>query len=99
MNTGKEFLFEIGSSSNISAPLHLIAAHRKTQQIVPTSTDNPPANLSNNRLKNVFFSRKIYVGKYFVEIGGIRFPKDPINFNYTEKNCLDRNGELILCLE
>ena len=40
VSNGREFQLDIGSASNINAPLYLIAAHQKTQRIDPADPTN-----------------------------------------------------------
>ena len=60
----------------------MIAAHQKTQRI------DPARNLSNNRFNNAIFDN-VTVEKYFAEIDGIKYPKDPKKINYPENNYLN----------
>ena len=85
----QKFQLDIGSSSNINAPLFLIAAHQKTQRTNLDSTTNPPAKLSNTRFNNAIFD-VLNVEQYFVEIDSMRYPKDPIMTNYPENNYLNQ---------
>ena len=77
VNTGNENQLDIGSESNINVPLYLTAAHQETQR------DNPA--IPPNQLINAVFD-KVDVKRYFVEIDGVRYPKDPVEINYSEKN-------------
>ena len=81
VNTGKEIHLDIGSSSNIFAPLFLLPAHEKKQRIDPASATNPPARVTNNRFKDVTFD-KVKFEQYVVKSDGIRQPKDLIMTNY-----------------
>ena len=81
VNTGNEYPLDIGSASNINIPLYLIVAHQKTQR------DNParPAN----QFKNAVFDH-VDVKRYFVAIECVRYPKDPIETNFSEYKYLDQ---------
>ena len=78
--------------SNINSPLYLIAAHQLTKRPDPA---NPAINLSNNRFNNAIFDLA-KVRKYYVEIDGVRYPKNPIMKNYDENNYLDQYRDLKL---
>ena len=96
VDTAKEFQIDISSASNIKSPIHLISAHQLTQR--PDSAD-PTINLSRNRFNNAFFDH-VKVRKYYVEIGGVRYPKNPIMINYDENNELDQYRDLkLFCKE
>ena len=87
VNTGNEYQLDIGSASNINMPLYLIAAHQKTQRENPA---RPPNQFNNAAFDNVDVKR------YFVEIDGVRYPKDPVETNYSEKKYLDQYRDLKL---
>ena len=88
VNTGNEYQLDIGSASSINVHLYLIAAHQKTQRETPAK---PP-----NQLNNAIFDTNNDVKRYFVEIDGIRYPKDPIETNYSENKHLDHYRDLKL---
>ena len=69
VNTGNEYQLDIGSASNTNIPLYLIVAHQKTQR------DNPARPI--NQFNNAVFDH-VDVKRYFVEIDGVRYPKDPV---------------------
>ena len=75
VDTGNEYQLDIGPASNINVPLYLIVAHQKTQR------DNPaiPANQFNNAVFD-----NVDVKRYFVEIDGVRYPKDAVETNFSE---------------
>ena len=85
VNRGNEYQLDIGSVSNINIPVYLIVAHQKTQR------DNParPANQF-----NIAVVDNVYVKRYFVEIDGIRYPKDPIETNFSDNFYLDQYRDL-----
>ena len=85
VNTGNENQLDFGSESNINIPLYLIAAHQKTQRDNPS---RPP-----NQFNNAVFD-KVDVKRYFVEIDGVRYPKDPVEMNCSENKCLDQYRDL-----
>ena len=86
-NAGNEYQLDIGSASNISIPLYLIVAHQKTQRDNPAS---PP-----NQFSNAIFDH-VDVKRYFVEIDGVRYPKDPVEKNFSENKYLDQYRNLKL---
>ena len=92
VDTAEECHIDISSASNIVSPLHLIAPHQLTQR--PDSTD-PTKNLSNNRFNTALFDHA-KVGKKYVEIDGVRYPKSPILINYDANKYLDQNRDLKL---
>ena len=92
VDTAKEVQIEISSASNINSQLHLIAAHQLTQRPDPA---DPTVNLSKNRFSNAFFDH-VKVRKYYVEIDGVRYPKNPIMINYDQNNYLDHYRDLRL---
>ena len=92
VDTAREFQLDISSASNINSPLYLIAAHQKTQRADPA---NPAKNLFNNRFNNAIFDH-VNVRKYYSEIDGIRYPKNPVMVNYEENNYLEQYQALKL---
>ena len=92
VDTAKEFQVDISSASNINSPLYLIAAHQKTQRPDPA---NPANNLSKNRFNNAIFDH-VNVRKYYSEIDGIRYPKNPVMANFAENNYLEQYKDLKL---
>ena len=91
-DTARDFQVDISSASNINSPLYLIAAHQKTQRPDPA---NPANKLSNNRFNNAIFDHS-EVKKYYWEIHGVRYSKNPIMVNFEEKNYLDQYSDLKL---
>ena len=92
VNAAKEFQIDKSSASNINSPLYLIAAHQKTQRPDPA---NPAVNLSNNRFNNAIFD-DVEVRKYYAEIDGVRYPKNPVMVNFAENNYLEQYRDLKL---
>ena len=90
VDTAREFQIDISSASNINSPLNLIAAHQKTQRPDPT---NPASILSNNRFNNSIFD-DVEVRKYYSEIDGVRYPKNPVMVNFAENNYLEQYRDL-----
>ena len=87
VNTGNEYQLDIGSASNINIPLYLIVAHQKTQRENPA---RPP-----NQFNNAVFDH-VNVKRYFVEIDGVRYPKDPVETNFPDNRYLDQYRDLKL---
>ena len=92
VNTAREFQIDISSASNINSPLYLIAAHQKTQRPDPA---NPANNLPNNRFNNAIFD-EVEVRKYYSEIDGVMYPKNPVMVNFAENNYLEQFRDLKL---
>ena len=90
VDTAREFQLDISSASNINSPLYLIAANQKTQRPDPA---NPAKNLSNNRFTN---ADHVDVRKYYSEIDGIRYPKNPVMVNFEENNYLEQYKDIKL---
>ena len=92
VDTAREFQVDISSASNINSPLYLIAAHQKTQRPDPA---NPAKNLPNNRFNNSIFE-DVEVRKYYSEIDGVRYPKNPVMVNFAENNYLEQYRDIKL---
>ena len=92
VDTAREFQVDISSASNINSPLYLLAAHQKTQRPDPA---NPANNLSNNRFNNAIFGH-VDVRKYYSEIDGIRYSKNPVMVNFEVNNYLKQYKDLKL---
>ena len=92
VNAAKEFQVDISSASNINSPLYFLAAHQLTQRVDP---DDDALFLTKNRFKNAIFDH-VDVRKYYVEIDGVRYPKNPIMVNYDENNYLEQYRDLKL---
>ena len=87
VNTGNEYQLDIGSASNKNIPLYLVVAHQKTQR------HNPPRNAI--QFKNAVFDN-VDVKRCFVEIDGVRYPKDPVELNFSDNKYLDQYEDLKL---
>ena len=87
VKTGTEYQLDKGSASNINNPLYLIVAHQKTQRENPAR----PRNQFNN---SIFVH--VDVKRYFVEIDGVRYPKDTVETNFSDKKYLDQYKDLKL---
>ena len=83
-NDGRELQVDIGSAQNINSPLYLITAFQTADRTAPNKNSNPAIFDNNN------------VTKYFVEIDGIRYPKDGVLTNYETNSYLDQYRDLKL---
>ena len=81
--TDAVYQYDIGSAQSVNSPKYLIATHHTSGRL-------------NARNKRVNISRfdNLYVRKYFVEIDGIRFPRDSVLINYSENDYFDQNRDL-----
>ena len=94
VDTAKEFQIDLSSASNINSPLYLIAAHQKTERL-----DAAGNRLSKNRFNNSIFD-DVQVRKYYSEIDGVRYPKNPVMVNFAENNYLEQYRDLnLFCKE
>ena len=85
INVRSEFHVDKGSAQNIKIFDYVMAAHQSLARFgVP------------NKTSNIAFFDNLDVRKYFVEISGQRYPKDAVNINYTEDDCLDQYRDLKL---
>ena len=72
--------------------MYFIAAHQKTQRPDPA---NPANNLSNDRFKHAIIDHA-GVRKYYSEIDGVRYPKNPVLVNFVENIYLEQYKDLKL---
>ena len=90
VDTAEPFQIDISSTSIINSPLYIIAAHQKTQRPHPADAT---LNLSKNRFNNAILDHA-QVKKYYVEVDGVRYPKNPIMTNFDDNNYLDQYRDL-----
>ena len=83
-NDGRELQVDIASAQGINSPKYLIAAFQTNVRTAPNKNSNPAIFDSN------------HVTKYFVEIDGIRYPKDGVLTNFDENAYLDQYRDLKL---
>ena len=83
-NDGRELQVDIGSAQHINIPKYLISAFQTNARKTPNKASNP-AIIDNN-----------HVTKYFVEIDGVRYPKDGVLTNCEENSYLDQYRDLKL---
>ena len=77
-NDGRELQVDIGSAQHINSPKYLIAVFQTTARTTRTKAAKPAIFDIN------------HVTKYFVEIDGIRYPKDGVLTNFEENSYLDQ---------
>ena len=46
-----------------------------------------------NKIKNIEIFIDFVVRKYFVEIGGVKYPKEAVNVNYAAVDYIDQNRD------
>ena len=85
VNTDLEYQLDIGSSANINSPKYLIVAHQTAAR-----------SGASNKANNISIFDNLDIRKYFVEIDGIRYPKDSVHVNYTENDYLDQYRDIKL---
>ena len=83
-NDGRELQVDNGSAQQINSPKYLISAFQTNARTSPNKTVNPAIFDSN------------HVTKYFVEIDGVRYPKDRVLTNFEENSYLDQYRDLKL---
>ena len=83
-NDGRELQVDIGSAQQINSPKYLISAFQTPARTTPNKASNPAIFDSN------------HVTKYFVEIDGVRYPKDGVLTNFEENSYLNQYRDLKL---
>ena len=83
-NDGRELQVDIGSARHINSPKYLISAFQTMARTTTNKASNPAIFDNNN------------VTKYFVEIDGVRYPKDGVLNNFEENSYLDQYRDLKL---
>ena len=83
-NDGRELQVDIGSAQHINSPKYLISAFQTQARTTPNTNGNPAIFDSN------------HVTKYFVEIDGVRYPKDGVLINFEENSYLDQCRDIKL---
>ena len=83
-NAGRELQVDIGSAQQINSPKYLIAAFQTNDRTTPNKNANPAIFDGN------------HVTKYFVEIDGVRYPKDGVLLNFEENSYLDQYRDIKL---
>ena len=70
---------DIGSAQSVNSPKYLIASHQTAARL-----NAPDKCLNISRFDN------LNVRKYFVEIDGVRYPRDGVLTNYGENDYIDQ---------
>ena len=83
-NDGRELQVDIGSAQKINSPKNLISAFQTIARKIPNKASNPATFDSN------------HVTKFFVEIDGVRYPKDGVLINFEENSYLHQFRDLKL---
>ena len=83
-NADRELQVDIASAQQINSPKYLISAFQTNARTTPNKAANP-AIFDDNHVK-----------KYFVEIDGVRYPKDGVLVNFEENSHLDQYRDLKL---
>ena len=83
-NDGRELQIDVASAQGINSPKYLISAFQTNARTTPNKASNPAIFDHNN------------VTKYFVEIDGIRYPKDGVLNNFGENSYLDQYRDIKL---
>ena len=83
-NDGREFQVDIGTAQKINSPKYSIGVLRTNARRTPNKANNPSAFDTN------------HVTKYFVEIDGVRYPKDGVLTNFGGNSYLDQYRDLKL---
>ena len=83
-NNGRGLQVDIGSAQNINSPKCLITAFQTIARTTANKASNPAIFDDDN------------VTKYFVEIDGIRYPRDGVLINFEENSYLDQYRDLKL---
>ena len=81
-NDGRELQIDVASAQGINSPKYLISAFQTNARTTPNKASNPAIFDHNN------------VTKYFVEINGIRYPKDGVLNIFRENSYLDQYRDL-----
>ena len=83
-NDGRELQVDIGSAQHNNSPKYLTSAFQTNARTTAGKNINPAIFDSN------------HVTKYFVEIDGVRYPKDGVLINFEENSYLDQYRDLKL---
>ena len=81
----KIYQIDIGSAQPVNSPKYLICAHQEANR------SDPP-----NKRTNISFFDHFNVRKYFVEIDGVRYPRDAVLTNYALNDFLDQYNDVKL---
>ena len=81
-NSGRELQVDIASAQHINSPKYLISVFQRNVRTTPNKAGIPSIFDDNHVTKN------------FVEIDGVRYPKDGVWTNFEENSYLDQNRDL-----
>ena len=73
--TDQKYQVDIGSAQSVNSPKYLICAHQTTDR-----ADLP------NKQTNISVFDHLDVRKYFIEIDGVRYPRDAVLTNYNQND-------------
>ena len=83
--TDQIYQVDIGSAQSVNYPKYLICAHQTAAR-----SDTP------HKRTNILTFDHLNVRKYFIEIDGVRYPRDAILTNYTLNDFLDQYKDVSL---
>ena len=83
--TDQIYQVDIGSAQSVNSPKYLFCAHQTTAR----------ADLPNKRT-NISVFDHLDVTKYFIEIDGVRYPRDAVLTNYNQNDHLDQYKDIKL---
>ena len=83
--TDQIYQVDIGSAQSVKSPKYLICAHQTTDR----------ADLPNKRT-NISVFDHLDVRKYYIEIDGVRCPRDAVFTNYIQNDYLDQYKDVKL---
>ena len=81
--TDQIFQVDIGSTQSVNSPTYLIYAHQTNSRTDPLDKRNNISNFDNPNVR-----------KYFIEIDGVRYPRDGVHRNYNLNDSLDQNKDI-----
>ena len=76
---------DIGSSQNVQSPKYLIGAHQTKDRLDGVIST-----------KNVSIFDNLNLKKYYVEIDGLRYPRDSVLMNYEQNDYIEQYKDLRL---
>ena len=79
------FQVDVGSAQSVNSPRYLICAHQQSNR------SDPP-----NKRNIISIFDNLGIRKYFVEIDGIRYPRDVVLTNYDINDYLDQYQDVKL---
>ena len=80
-----KYIKSTGSAQSVNSPKYLICAHQTT-----ASVDLP------NKRTNISVFDHLDVRRYFIEIDGVRYPRDAVLTNYNQNDYLDQYKDVKL---